>query len=127
MKMCFPVDKYEGLDSNVFGHFGSAPCFAVFDTDSGEISEIVNHDALHEHGKCSPLKAIGGQRIDCVIVRGIGAGALNKLIEMGASVYRAEKGTVAENISFFRENRLNQFNPSLVCGGHGKDGGCSHH
>ena len=127
MKLCFPVKKYEGVQSNVYGHFGSAPSFALMDTETDEISEITNRDADHKHGKCSPLKALDGRSIDCVIVGGIGTGALNKLIGMGASVYKAESGTVSDNLALFRDDRLSRFNPSLVCGGHGKGGGCSHH
>jgi len=127
MKLCFPVEKYEGIQSKVYGHFGSAPSFALIDSETNEIMEITNRDADHEHGKCSPLKALDGQSIDCVIVGGIGAGALNKLIGMGASVYKSENGTVKDNLLLFRENRLSQFNPSLVCGGHGTGGNCSHH
>jgi predicted Fe-Mo cluster-binding NifX family protein len=127
LKLCFPVKKYDGLHSYVYGHFGSAPGFALFDTDTEEITEITNQDADHEHGKCSPLRALSGLSIDSVIVGGIGAGALNKLIEMGASVYKAENGSIKDNLFLFREGRLNQFNPSLVCGGHGKGSGCSHH
>lgn len=127
MKLCFPVEKYNGLKSNVFGHFGSAPSFALVDTETKEVTEITNHDAGHEHGKCSPLKAMDGQSIDCVIVGGIGSGALNKLMAAGIHVYRASSGSVVDNLSLFREDRLSRFNPSLVCGGHGKDGGCSHH
>jgi len=127
MKLCFPVEKFHGLKSSVYGHFGSAPSFALVDTDTKEVTEITNRDADHEHGKCSPLKAIDGQSIDCVIVGGIGAGALNKLITMGASVYRAEDGSVSDNLELFEKGSLNRFNPSLVCGGHGKGGGCSHH
>lgn len=127
MKICFPVEEYHGLRSTVFGHFGSAPSFALYDTETGDIVEIENHDAGHDHGKCSPLKALGGHKIDDVIVGGIGSGALNKLNRMGASVFKAEEGTVEENLSLFREGRLKSFNPFLVCGAHGKDSGCSHH
>lgn len=125
MKLCLPVEKYEGMMSKVYGHFGSAPSFALYDTDSGEVSEIVNKDAGHEHGKCSPLKALDGHAIDCVIVGGIGGGALGKLGSAGIEVYRAEDGTIENNLGLFNEGKLGKFNPTLVCGG--LKGGCSHH
>lgn len=127
MILCFPVESYQGHDSKVFGHFGSAPGFVLIDTETGEARELVNKDANHTHGKCSPLKALDGQSIDCVIVGGIGAGALNKLTSQGLSVYMAGAASVTENVSLFNEGRLKQFNPMLVCGGHGKGGGCAHH
>ncbi len=33
MKICFPVNSENGLDSIVFNHFGSAPFFIIFDTE----------------------------------------------------------------------------------------------
>ena len=126
MILCFPVEQYNGLDSNVYGHFGSAPSFALVNTETNEVTEIINRDANHTHGKCSPLSALDGQSVDCVIVGGIGSGALNKLNTAGIPVFRADAGTIGKNISLFNDKRLSQFNPSLVCGGHGKGGGCSH-
>lgn len=127
MKICFPVEKYMAGESTVFGHFGSAPSFAVVDSDTGEVSEITNADVNHTHGNCSPLKALQGQSVDCVVVGGIGAGALNKLLATGVSVYKAADGTVGDNYKLFKAGGLNKFNASLVCGGHGAGGGCSHH
>ena len=127
MRICFPVKEYQGNDSTVYGHFGSAPSFAVINTEGNEVSEIVNGDAEHAHGKCSPLKALDGQSVDCVVVGGIGSGALNKLMASGIDVYKADSGTVSHNLELFNNGKLNKFNPSLVCGGHGKGGECSHH
>jgi predicted Fe-Mo cluster-binding NifX family protein len=41
MKICFPVESDKGLDSEVFGHFGSAPTFVVFDTEAKSIDTIL--------------------------------------------------------------------------------------
>ena len=32
MKVCFPTETLQGLDSRVYGHFGSAPGFVIVDT-----------------------------------------------------------------------------------------------
>ena len=127
MKVCFPVESDKGLASPVYGHFGSAPVFMMVNTDEGSCTALANDDAVHEHGKCSPFKALGGQTVDAVIVGGIGAGALGKLATMGAEVYRAEGGTVGENIELLKDGKLLRFNQSHTCGGHGKGGSCSHH
>ena len=34
MKICFPVQNDNGIESTVYNHFGSAPVFVVFDTDT---------------------------------------------------------------------------------------------
>jgi len=64
MKICFPVQADHGMESAVFGHFGSAPVFFVVDTDSGLISTIQNGDRHHAHGACNPLKALAMARAE---------------------------------------------------------------
>lgn len=129
-KVCFPVQADQGLDSTVYGHFGSAPAFIVVDRDTGQARQVSNNDAHHEHGRCSPLKALGGEQVDCVVVGGIGAGALGKLMAMGVDVFRAEQGTVRDNLERLEQGALARFSPAFTCGGHGGGhgaGGCSHH
>jgi predicted Fe-Mo cluster-binding NifX family protein len=128
MKLCFPVERNEGLDSEVFGHFGSAPRFVLVDTETREVSEVANRDLHHTHGACSPLKALGGQAADAIVVGGIGAGALLGLNRAGLKVYRAEGVTIADNLACLREANLQMLTPEQVCGGHGHGHGhgCSH-
>ncbi|MEK6745043.1 MAG: NifB/NifX family molybdenum-iron cluster-binding protein [Nitrospirota bacterium] len=130
MKICFPIQHDEGMDSGVFDHFGSAPAFVVVDTDSGTVSTIKNGDQHHAHGACNPLKALDNQQIDAVVVGGIGAGALSRLNQSGIRVYRAQSRTVRENLAYHQEQGLSEYALQSVCGGlgHGKGhgGGCAH-
>ena len=125
MKLCFAVQKDEGVESLVFGHFGSAPAFIVVNTEDNAIFKIVTGDMNHVHGACSPMKAIGGADIDAVVVGGIGAGALNGLNARGIKVFRAMEETIKENLALFHENRLPELTMLHTCGGH--QGGCAHH
>lgn len=124
MKICFPVESDKGLESEVFGHFGSAPRFVVFDTEANSINTINNQDLGHVHGMCNPLKALDGKMVDIIIVGGIGAGAINKLNEMGIKVYKASKGTIQDNIKLFESNTMSEMTLEQTCGGHA--GGCGH-
>ena len=89
MKVCFPVLKAEGMDSEVYGHFGSAPAFMVVETENNTTTTITNSDQHHAHGACNPLKALDNQRVDAIVVGGIGAGALTKLNQQGIKVFQA--------------------------------------
>ncbi|MCK5580111.1 MAG: NifB/NifX family molybdenum-iron cluster-binding protein [Candidatus Omnitrophica bacterium] len=124
MRICFPVESDKGLDSEVFGHFGSAPIFIVFDTKTKSIDTINNQDSSHTHGMCSPLKGLEGKMVDAIVVGGIGAGAINKLNGMGIKVYRASQGSVQDNVGLFENNTLSEITVDLACGGHA--GGCGH-
>lgn len=127
MKVCFPVQQDEGINSRVYGHFGSAPMFIVVDTETNSVSTINNRDQHHVHGACNPLKALDNQKVDVVIVGGIGAGALTRLNQQGIRVYRAEAENVGENLMLLNTRRLPEIALEACCGGHGSATGCAHH
>jgi predicted Fe-Mo cluster-binding NifX family protein len=124
MKLCFPVKSNLLDESEVYGHFGSAPVFMVVDTDTNRMTAIDNADKDHLHGACNPVRALGGHEVDGVVVGGIGGGALSRLTREGITVYKAAAGTVRENLELFILGKLPMFQPGLVCPGHG--GECSH-
>jgi predicted Fe-Mo cluster-binding NifX family protein len=124
MTVCFPVTEARGLQSKVYGHFGSAPAFLLVDTESRVVKKIDNRDLHHAHGACSPLKALGPHGVDAVVVGGIGRGALMGLASAGVKVYRASAPTAAGNLEMLRE--LEEITPAGACAGHGEGGGCSH-
>jgi predicted Fe-Mo cluster-binding NifX family protein len=127
MKVCFPVEVAESLENEVYGHFGSAPAFIIADSDTRAITVINNSDQHHNHGQCSPIRALGGHEIDCVIVGGIGGGALMKLNQAGIRVFKASPGTIRKNLDLFAAGSLTLFQPGLACQGHSHGSTCSHH
>lgn len=126
MKVCFPISENKGLESQVHGHFGSAPGFVLVDTTTSELTLINNSDRIHEHGACNPVAGLGGHQVDAIVVGGIGGGALHKLNSAGIRAFQAVGGTIAENIALFRADGLPEYLPGHTCGGHGHGGGCSH-
>lgn len=124
MKICFPVESDSGLESDIFGHFGSAPFFVVFDTGDNSTSTINNQDLGHIHGQCNPMKALDGKMVDAIVVGGIGAGAITGLNKMGIKVFRSAKGNIQENIRLFEEGALMEMTLAHTCGGH--INGCAH-
>jgi len=124
MKICFPVESDKGLESEVYGHFGSAPVFVIVDTETQAIDTITNGNQHHAHGMCNPLKALNDKPVDAIVVGGIGAGAINKLNTQGIKVYRAFMGSVDTNLTYFKNGSMPQLTLDQACGGHGE--GCSH-
>lgn len=127
MIVCIPVETYQGLNSAVSGHFGSAPAFAVVDAKSMEVRSIDNRGPDREHGACVPLQAIARQQVQAVIVRGIGAGAIRRLRSSGIEAYRFLGGTVAEAMRQFNAGMLPTFPAEDVCSGHGGGHACHSH
>ena len=126
MKVCFPVLKAEGLESEVYGHFGSAPVFIVVDTENNNVTSINNSDQHHVHGACNPLKAVNNQKVDAVVVGGIGGGALTRLNQLGIKVFQAQAQTVRENIQMLKDQNLPELTLQHTCAGHGHSNGCGH-
>jgi predicted Fe-Mo cluster-binding NifX family protein len=127
MKICFAVEKDQGINSAVYGHFGSAPAFLMVDTESGSVATVGNRDMIHAHGACNPIMAIGGQSVDAVVVGGIGAGALNRLNGEGIQVYAARAETVSQNVDLLKEGKLPVLTLQHSCAGHQQGGGgCGH-
>ena len=126
MKICFPVQNDNGIESTVYNHFGSAPVFLVVDTDTNSVASIGNQDQHHTHGACNPMKALDNQKVDAIVVGGIGAGALTRLNQMGITVHRSQGETIRENLTMFQAKSLPVLTVQGCCGGHSKDGGCAH-
>lgn len=126
MKIAFPIQEAQGLESLVYNHFGSARFFVIVDAESGEFETVGNQDLHHRHGMCQPLAALNGRAVDAVVVGGIGAGALMKLNSAGVRVFRALEGTVSENLKVIREGKLPEFGQQDTCVGHHGGGGCAH-
>ena len=124
MKVCFPVENDNGMDSMVYGHFGSAPLFILYDSETNELDIINNQNMHHAHGMCSPLQALNGKVVDAIVVGGIGAGAINKLNTMGIKVFRASENTVQNNIDLFKKSLLPELTDNEACVHHKSGNGC---
>lgn len=118
MKVAIPVAEEQGLESMVYGHFGSAPVFVVVDSETMAVESLGNRDQTHVHGQCSPVKALAGTRPDAVVVGGIGAGALVGLRGAGIKVYACAGGTVRHVLQQLKAGELPEVNENSVCPGH---------
>jgi len=119
MNICIPITNDEGLESPVCAHFGSAPAFLVVDTESGVCRAIPNANQHHGHGMCSPLASLQGERIDAMVVGGIGAGAMGKLAVAGIPVHVAAHATVRETVDALLAGALPVMGTDLACAHHG--------
>jgi len=126
MRIAFPVQEDAGLDSVVHNHFGSAPFFVIVDPGKNSVTSVKNRDQHHAHGACNPMRALDDQRVDAVVVGGIGAGALTGLNRMGISVHRSQAVTIRDNLSLLAALGLPVIELRGSCGGHGSGGGCAH-
>jgi len=106
------------MESLAYSHFGSASYFIICDTENGDVRVLRNGDEHHVHGACLPLKALGGETVEAVIVGGIGGRAIAGLNSLGIKVYQCAPGTVRDNIDLFKRNMLPEWTPDQACSHH---------
>ena len=127
MKICMPTMGKNGMNEMVYGHFGSAAYFTIFDTETNDLSIVENTNEHHSHGACMPLDAISGYNIDAVLTNGMGKRAVQKLNNGGVKVYLLENDTVLEAIEKFKSGSLFELTTENACGGHHHGHGHAHH
>jgi len=118
MKICIPTETDRGMDARVYGHFGSAPYFTVYDTDSDSIEVIDNSKNHHIHGRCHPLSKLSDMGLSAVICFGMGVRALQALKANGIKVYRQNGRTVHELVENFMNNNVQELTEEESCNQH---------
>ncbi len=131
MRICFPVIQDEGMDSQIYGHFASAPQFLIVDTETGDTSAVPNCDHLDPDAGCNPYKALVTQQISGIIAAGISDGFLEIFDMMCVGVFYAESDSVRENVELFKQKALQQAEmmnsvEAGRCPGVGEKHSCSH-
>jgi predicted Fe-Mo cluster-binding NifX family protein len=119
MKICMPTSGNRGLEEEVFGHFGSAPYFTIYNTDTKEVLVLENNNEHHDHGMCRPLDVIGDHKIDAILTSGMGKRAVKILNDEGIKVFLLEGRNVEEAVKNFETNKLRELTVENACGGHG--------
>jgi len=118
MRICIPTETNKGKKAEVYGHFGSAPFFTIYDTEKGDVEIINNSNQHHSHGMCQPMSSLSDKKIDAVVCGGMGARAVQKLNEGGIKTYRAVPGTVEEIVKRYGQDDLEEITAENACSQH---------
>jgi predicted Fe-Mo cluster-binding NifX family protein len=118
MRLCIPTVETKGLDSVLCDHFGSAPYFAVYDTESKQISTATNANSHHVHGSCMPVDSLKEHNADAVLCKGMGAGAINRLSAAGIKAFLVDARTVSEAIDKFDSKNVRSLDSRNACQRH---------
>ena len=108
MIIAVPLETSEGLDSLICEHFGSAPFYAVCDTDSGKLQIVENSNRGHEQNN-----------IEAVLCKGIGARAIGRLRMLNIDVYVAEGlSTLSEALDSCKRGVMRKVEAQDACQAH---------
>ena len=116
MRIAIPVFSNDGEISEVYGHFGSAPCFLIYDTEKQKLETVENGDKVHEHGMCNPLAGLEGKNVDAIVTGGIGLRALQRIAGSGVKVFRSAEGMTVKDVAVSVEsNSLREITMDEAC------------
>jgi len=107
------------MDEKVYAHFGSAPCFYLYDTENDSLELVMNNNEHLAHGVCKPLASMEGKHVQAVLTVGIGRGALQHLNSEGITVYKLRGESVKEAVATIKEGTFEEITPECSCQGHG--------
>jgi len=106
MNICFPVLADQGLNSEIYGHFPSAPLFLIIDTATGTTRTVANCDPVDPYAGCNPFSALRQEKLVAVVVDAIGDDAVRTMNLCGFKVYRALSRAVSDNVAFLANGAL---------------------
>jgi len=118
MRICVPTETDMNQEAKVYGHFGSAPYFTIYDAEMDDFETVDNSNQHHIHGTCNPIDALNDKDIDAVVCNGMGMRAIQKLNEAGIRAYIATGDNVREIIDEYRTNELEEMTSENACHRH---------
>jgi predicted Fe-Mo cluster-binding NifX family protein len=119
MNICIPTTGNSGLSEKVYNHFGSAPYFTIYNTETKEVLVLDNNNQHQNHGVCRPLDVIGSHKVDAILTNGMGRRAVQMLNDGGIKVFILEGQKVEQAIKNYEANKLRELTVENACGGHG--------
>ena len=120
MLVCIPTKGNAGLDDEVFGHFGSAPFFTLYNSENDTLEILENRNAHHDHGTCHPMNQLMKYKINSVVCSGMGRRAIEALNTEGIKIYMADSDKVSETVEQIKSGKLIEMDPTKACQGHGQ-------
>jgi len=115
MKLCVPILEDRGIDSPVSPHFGIAPLFLIVDTETQVCKAVTNNHPISLLGKCQPLAALSGIRVDAIAAISIGSGAIEALQSDNIRLYKVESASISKTIKAYQSGTLSEIILSHTC------------
>lgn len=121
-RIAIPSDGNGGIDSIRSQHFGHCDVFTIIDVENGQIKkESVIMNKEHGHGGCMvPVNLLAQQKVNAIVVGGIGRRPLVGFGEVGIDVYfdsvSLHVKTVVDNLI---ADKLEKISLDQACGGGG--------
>jgi predicted Fe-Mo cluster-binding NifX family protein len=118
MKICVPSLAPGGLDAIASAHFGHCEVFTIVEMDehgSPKSASVIDNSG--EHNCMIPVQKLLENKVDIVLISGIGRNPLYEFQRNGIKVYIGAVGNVRDAIEDFIGGYLKLATPDDVCRG----------
>ncbi|MFX1519379.1 MAG: NifB/NifX family molybdenum-iron cluster-binding protein [Promethearchaeota archaeon] len=117
MRISVPSMGTKGLAEEVSPHFGRAPIFTIYDTETEKV-EVVPNTSTHMGGQGYPPELMHVNRVDIMLCSGLGPRAVQMFEQLGIRVYVGAMGTVKTTIDAWKNGTLQEATDENVCKEH---------
>ena len=121
-RIAIPSNGDGGLDGTRAGHFGHCDVFTLIDVENGKIKEVsILSNQEHVQGGCMvPVNLLSENRVNVLVVGGIGMRPLMGFRQVGIDVYHDDqRAEIAPVVNDLIAGNLTQISNDQVCGGGG--------
>lgn len=117
MKVGVPTLGNSGIEERVSPHFGRAPTFTIFDTETGEV-RVVPNTSRHAGGMGHAPEQLAGSGVRVMLCSGLGPRAIGMFEQFGIEVFVGAEGTVKEALEKWRSRGLREATDKDACEQH---------
>lgn len=121
-RIAVPSMENGGLDGQRAGHFGHCDVFTLVDVKDGEIDQVTTiNNKEHMQGGCMvPVNLLAENKVNALIVGGIGMRPLMGFRQVGIDVYHdATRPEIRPVVEDLIAGKLQAIRDDEVCGGGG--------
>lgn len=122
-RIAVPSNGQGGLDGTRAGHFGHCDVFTLIDVENGQIKGVsILQNQEHVQGGCMvPVNLLSDNKVNALIVGGIGMRPLMGFRQVGIDVYHdAERPEIRPVVEDLIAGKLTEIRNDQVCGGGGQ-------
>ena len=106
MKISIPVEEKD-LNAPVCPSFGRTPLFLMFDTENDGFVILDNSAAASQGGAgIQAAQMLSDNGVEVLITFRCGENAVEVLDAAGIKIYKAQDGSVNDNLTFYKDGRL---------------------
>jgi len=119
MRIAVPTAENGGLYDLVSQHFGHAPTFTIFDTETTEV-EILPNQSLHRGGSGYPPDYLAPAGVEVMVCAGLGRRAIQMFEQYGIEVFVGASAaeTAKTAIQAYQNNQLQMATDENACKEH---------